>query len=332
MWDNTHKNTIREEVCRTGKKPYNCILLLPSDEMLDIKQLIQSSQITHTTKIVAVERDIHKAKVISKKLAQFNAEVLTKDLVEVDLRFVVENFTKEKFDFVYADTCSQLNSRIIEWLMEVSKHKQEIFTQDGKLIVAFCPFLRNGKHLMEKFWEKCRTNLNYIRFDLAGKEINAEADLEAGDISFISRVHYKTIRNILSLIFGPPDKEYLYKGENAKTTMSVFEYSPNAWTAIGHHKFLRDVISEYRAEQSHKSAITIDIKPKEKPAPVELKQQLFTDISNMYRRHLAAWKMVATKKNLSEEQTKAKIIEESFKFVAANGYDKSVIDILVRSL
>lgn len=251
-WDQKEKNYIRQEVCKGGKEPYTSVLLLPSATCLDIKQMLDTGAIDTHTRVVAVERDKLLSSVIAEKLQKSgfsNFQVHNSELSKTDLG-------NEQFDFVYLDTCGDLNAALIKWLAE--QVQKGVFKKATKIAMAFSHD-RFHPQVDRKFKTFARKN----------KVTPAKTDPKVVNVAKLTtqaEIH-TTKATILSLMLGDVEKSYIYKNGAKGTPMHVFIFKPrkinNGLTTV--IRFLSTLGVEVEAITPGVKAAIARSKPMSKP-------------------------------------------------------------------
>lgn len=210
-WDQKEKNYIRQEVCKGGKEPYTSVLLLPSATCLDINQMLKTGAIDTHTRVVAVERDKLLSSVIAEKLQKSgfsNFQVHNSELAKTDLG-------NEQFDFVYLDTCGDLNPTLIKWVAE--QVQKGVFKKAVKIAMAF-------SH--DRF--RPQVDRKFKTFARKNKVSLPKTDPEVVNIAKLAThadIH-TTKATILSLMLGDVEKSFIYKNGAKGTPMHVFIFKP----------------------------------------------------------------------------------------------------------
>lgn len=210
-WDQKEKNYIRQEVCKGGKEPYTSVLLLPSATCLDINQMLKTGAIDTHTRVVAVERDKLLSSVIAEKLQKSgfsNFQVHNSELSKTDLG-------NEQFDFVYLDTCGDLNPALVKWLAE--QVQRGVFKKATRIAMAF-------SH--DRF--RPQVDRKFKTFARKNKVSLPKTDPEVVNIAKLAThadIH-TTKATILSLMLGEVEKSYIYKNGAKGTPMHVFIFKP----------------------------------------------------------------------------------------------------------
>ena len=207
-WDLAEKNKIRKQVCK-GAKPYKCVLMMPGDSCLDLKLMVKNGAIGLNTQIFVVERDKRTAKKIKDTLMELGRPkhvILQKELHEVELPLASDY----KFDFVYLDTCGQLNEHVLNWLCK--QVQRGIFEEGARISVAFSQWFRAGATLynnLSKFLKKEKISLARV--------ISPEDEIT----EFQADTH-KVMGTVLRSIFGDIEESWLYKNSSKAVPMHVF--------------------------------------------------------------------------------------------------------------
>ena len=211
-WDKTEKNKVRRSVCKKGKAPYKSILMMPGESCLDLKLLLEKGAIDKNTKLHLVERDSAVAICITTHLQRMKLKNFT--LYEQDLHNV-EFPAETKFDFVYLDTCGQLNEHIINWL---SKQVQlGVFEEGARIALAFSQWFRGGAKLYTdycKFLKKEETGLARVNPLIKGQEETTEYQDDT----------HKVMGTLLRNLFGNIEESWLYKNSSKAIPMHVFTF------------------------------------------------------------------------------------------------------------
>ena len=205
-WDLKEKNKIRKQVCK-GAKPYKCVLMMPGDSCLDLKLMVKQGSIGLNTQVVVVERDNRTAKKIKSTLMELGRPkhvILQKELHEVEFP------SDYKFDFVYLDTCGQLNEHVLNWLCK--QVQWGIFEEGARISVAFSQWFRAGA----KFYNNLSNFLKKEKISLA-RVINADDEIT----EFQAETH-KVMGTTLRSIFGDIEGTWLYKNSSKGIPMHVF--------------------------------------------------------------------------------------------------------------
>lgn len=205
-WDLKEKNKIRKQVCK-GTKPYKCVLMMPGDSCLDLKLMVKNGAIGMNTQIFIVERDKKTAKKIKDTLMELGRPkhvILQSELHEV---VIPEGY---KFDFVYLDTCGQLNEHVLNWLCK--QVQLGIFEEGARISVAFSQWFRAGANLynnLSEFLKKEKISLARV--------ISPEDEIT----EFQADTH-KVMGTVLRSIFGDIEETWLYKNSSKAVPMHVF--------------------------------------------------------------------------------------------------------------
>ncbi len=211
-WDMTEKNKIRRSVCKKGKAPYKSVLMMPGESCLDLKLLVNKGAIDKKTKLHLVERDGATATVITTHLQRMK---LTNFVIHQEDLHNIEFPANTKFDFVYLDTCGQLNEHIINWL---SKQVQlGIFEAGARVSLAFSQWFRGGAKLYTdycKFLKKEGTAIARVNPVIKGQEETTEYQDDT----------HKVMGTLLRSLFGEIEESWLYKNSNKAIPMHVFTF------------------------------------------------------------------------------------------------------------
>ncbi len=207
-WDLKEKNKIRKAVCKGSRqKPYKSVLMMPGDSCLDLKLMVEKGYIGSQTKVFAVDRDGG----AMLKIGSFLKKVGIKDhTVYCEELHKVEFPAGTKFDFVYLDTCGQLNEHVLNWL---SKQVQlGVFEEGARVAVAFSQWFRAGAKLYE---------------DLTGfikqEKISLPRVINEGDeVSDYQSNTHKVMGAVLRDLFGDIQETFLYKNSAKGIPMHVF--------------------------------------------------------------------------------------------------------------
>lgn len=216
-WNIKEKNTVRNLVCKKTRSPYKHVLLLPGKSSLDIKALLKNGCIDKNTSILAVERDPEAGQKIHKYLenAVKSKKIKSFDIFPDELHRLPLN-GGENIDFMYLDTCGQLNAKVIGWLATVSQLK-DVFDPNCKIYLAFSQYYRQGSKLVEDYMQFLTEEKKKV-VDLSPEIVGNETE-NAMD-------QHLCMGTILTDIFGEVRKSYIYKNEGKHPAMHVFEFRP----------------------------------------------------------------------------------------------------------
>ena len=120
-WNTPNKNAIRTDLFNNlvTDKPFECALMVPSEDCLCVKEGIKQGKINEDTEIVAIEKNgpsIPRLEKNLKKLGIKSFLVRQKRIEDLDLRY---DFPHHKFDFVYLDSCGCYSCDIRKKLSDV---------------------------------------------------------------------------------------------------------------------------------------------------------------------------------------------------------------------
>lgn len=323
LWTTKEKNQARKIVCRKRNKPFKKVLLLPSSTALDFKEMLKNGAIkSGYTTVVAIERDRVKAAELTKVLvdAKLPYSVIVKELVNVDLAEVVG--TGLRFDFVYLDTCSILNHKMLQWLVKVKRNYFKIFNENAILITSFCDYMRQGTNFMKAFHNFVIGKGDaYEGFRVSEKAVRTKT-LDIGDLkdSEFAIKSFKTIRNLLRAMFGGGE-HIRYKSGGNKFTMTVSEFQIDH--NMRHTAFLEEFLSTYTDR-------TIPPK-KDKVVPV---LKAAKPLSKHYTQVLAGWKAHSTRVKLDPKTSQINIIEKTILFATGQSPEdiKTISTLLAKEL
>ena len=214
---NVEKDEIRDRVCANRGKAYKHCLLLPSGSLLDFKKLQENGCITKDTFITAIESD---REVSSKIYHYLKTERNQNRIKDFDINsYKVECVPLHlclqfggKFDFIYVDTCNQLNPHILRWLFYLCDMREKIFTKNAEIHIAFCDYRQQrdfGEFLLEKI-----NPLERIKKQSVG-------NFEGSDIE-IHQEQHNMMYQVISMLFGKPWDHLIYKNSNSKKIMHSF--------------------------------------------------------------------------------------------------------------
>ena len=204
-WDKDIKNIVRTMVC-TGNpdKIYKNILLLPSHDCLDLQELLKRGAINRDTNIWAIERDpdvVHHIKKKVNKLGLDNITIVNKE---------VHDFKPNvKFDYIYLDTCGQLNAQVMNWLCQI--YQDQNLTNDCDVFLAFSAYRRLGIAFFNDLSESF-------------KATNYKPDFTFYKHTEETRLQHNVMANVLSCICGDIVKSWVYKNDAQAVPMNVFQF------------------------------------------------------------------------------------------------------------
>lgn len=205
-WNNPAKNEARNIVLST-KRRFKSILMLPGDQCLDVRQMLEEGSINLDTHITVIERDpeifLNIDKTI-KKLGFNSIHMMNTELTSADLGDRV-------YDFMYLDTCSELTLRMVSWLVKLIQTGN--LAENGIVALGLARF-RGATEVMSLFQKfMIRHNLDI------SEDFNP-----VGDPSEIMREQHNVIGTMLEHVLGPCIKSMVYKSEGHSTGMHVFSF------------------------------------------------------------------------------------------------------------
>lgn len=205
-WNNPAKNEARNVVLSTKRK-FKSILMLPGDQCLDVRQMLEEGSINLDTHITVVERDPEIFLNIDKTIKNlgFNSvHMMNTELTSADLGDRV-------YDFMYLDTCSELTLRMVSWLVRLIQTGN--LAENGVVALGLARFRGASEvmHLFQKFM--IRHNLDI------SEDFNP-----AGELSEVMREQHNVIGTMLEHVLGPCMKSMVYKSEGHAIGMHVFSF------------------------------------------------------------------------------------------------------------
>ena len=212
IWNQSEKNDARQIVC-TEERYYKTILILPSYSCLDLKALWENKNIDKNTYVFAIERFAPYAKKIRATLAKMGiqGQVIEKECDKINLE---QELHGRKLDFIYLDTCSQLNKDNVRWLHGVAIAQERVFAKGFSLWFGFSNYTRTGKPFGDAVHAAFHRESTPEPLMMGTKEIKNEAQYDQNKAMF----------RLLCALFGQGNS-YIYKNSEAKQTMHVFEFS-----------------------------------------------------------------------------------------------------------
>ena len=204
-WNNTAKNEARNTVLSTDRK-FKSILMLPGDQCLDVRQMLEEGSISLDTHVTVVERDPDILKNIQKTfkgLGITNTLFLNEELVDVNLTRI--------YDFMYLDTCSELTLKLLSFLVKLTQLGN--LADNGVVALGLARF-RGASEVMSDFQ----------KFMIRNNKSISEDFNPAGDPSDIMREQHNVIGTMLELVLGPCLKSLVYRSEGKSVGMHVFSF------------------------------------------------------------------------------------------------------------
>lgn len=209
-WDSKVKNQIRSIICSNPGVAYKKVLLLPSDTCLDLIEMVNNGSIDpSSTSVVAVEKDPDIAKDIERRLKELKIkrrQVLNCELEKVKLEGV--------FDFIYLDTCGQLQAPLLNWLCTQVQLKH--FSDNCQITVAISNYKQSGF----RFYDK------YKKFLKKEKKspVSSKPVFVGANPSHAQDQQNRHMNMMLRSILGPCEKSWVYRNEGSPVSMHVFSY------------------------------------------------------------------------------------------------------------
>ena len=236
-WDTATKDCIRKKVCtvKSTNVPYKKILLLPGSTCLDLKLLMQLGAISPTTKIYVVERDKKVIETIKNTIKSFLPEsqtviYLNKDLHLLDL---AKFSAAQKFDFIYLDTCGQLNIHIVSFLLKIAENYGSILTEDGTFALNISNWARGGAGIPREITE-------FWKWELFTEE----------------KILMTTI---LARLFGDKFVHHSYKNDGSPFTMHTFLWKSRQIVELRQLKEIRTFIATVKEKRSKRNTLTKNV-------------------------------------------------------------------------
>ena len=216
-WNVKEKNTVRSLVCKKTRKPYRNVLLLPGKSSLDIKKMLENGSIDSNTNILAVERDPEVCKKIHKFLSSKakKKEIKSFQIFANELHFLPLQ-GGEDLDFVYLDTCGQLNAKVLSWLATIVQIPG-VFAPNAKIYLAFSQYYRTGTKIYD----------DYVQFLTEEKKSSVELNPTiVGNETENAMDQHLAMGTVLTDIFGESRNSWIYKNSGNHPAMHVFEFRP----------------------------------------------------------------------------------------------------------
>lgn len=222
-WNHAEKDSARNIVCSEGRR-YKTVLLMPSFSCLDLRLLVKNKSITKNDYVFAIECNHSHADKIEKTFVELGLKgrVIRKKCHLINLEQELEG---RKLDFIYLDTCTQLNKNNVRWLHEVSLAADRIFSKDCAFWLGFSNYTRTGNQFGDAVIDFYYNESAPLPVAIGMKEeIGNEHQTEK------QCVQNKAMFSLLCALFGD-GMNYIYKNDKSKQTMHVFcfdEIKPNA--------------------------------------------------------------------------------------------------------
>jgi len=110
------KNRVRNNLLSLGNRVFKTAILMPGQDLQDIKLLLERGHFTQDTAVIAVERNPDTAAVLREQLPRYfkRSQVMQNNLSSLS------GFVNVKFDFVYLDTCGELTQDLYFIIQETA--------------------------------------------------------------------------------------------------------------------------------------------------------------------------------------------------------------------